>query len=319
MSLRFRTPLPSVHGDVPRPPLSLADWFRLGGLVLVLHLLCPGLEHAVWAQAADVPTYELDRPDATVSLPNTLREASGLIVLTDDLVGTIEDERGLLYLVETATGRIGSAKRFGPDGDYEGLTHVGPRVFVLRSDGTLFDIADWRADSLVVRIHASPLSRRHDTEGVAYDPDTHQLLVACKEYAGPGRARQKAIFAFDLATETWRPDPVATVSLSAFNRLAEDSQLDRMLRRFLTPFLDVSGFKPSGLALHPTTGHRYVLSSGRSSLVILAPDGTLLDVQALPQDLLPQPEGIAFTPDGDLLIATEGVLAQSHLLRFGAR
>ena len=60
-----------------------------------------------------------------------------------------------------------------------------------------------------------------------------------------------------------------------------------------------------------------MLSSVRKALVLLDPaDGTLLDVWPLPDDLFRQPEGLAFLPNGDLYISSEGSGGKAMLARF---
>ena len=45
-------------------------------------------------------------------------------------------------------------------------------------------------------------------------------------------------------------------------------------------------------------------------------EGTLEAIWQLPEDLFPQPEGIAFLPDGDLFISNEGRGGKANILRF---
>ena len=91
------------------------------------------------SEALAAPPYTFDRPDTLFRLPNRLREISGLTVLDDQRLGAVQDEKGKLYVLNLHTGEIEDDPRFDKDGDYEGLARVGDRVFVLRSNGTLYD------------------------------------------------------------------------------------------------------------------------------------------------------------------------------------
>ena len=189
-------------------------------------------------------------------------------------------------------------------------------MFVLRSDGTLFEIADWRAPKLKVTKHRTPLSSKYDTEGLGYDAARHRLLIACKEYAGKGLKHHRAVYAFDLTAGKLLDAPVFTISTKDLPVPAGEGALNRRLRKLFGKAVDMSGFKPSALAVHPVTGRVYVLSSVRKMILVLTPDGAIRDVWPLPKKRFPQPEGLAFFPDGTLFLSNEGGGKRATLLRF---
>lgn len=265
------------------------------------------------------PPYAFDQPDTLFRLPNRLQEISGLTVLDDQTLGAVQDEKGKLYLINLHTGEVEDDPTFDKDGDYEGLARVGDRVFVLRSDGTLYEITNWRAKKLDAIKHKTSLRAKHDTEGLVYDAANARLLIACKEYAGKGLKNHKAIYAFDLASETLRDEPVFTIDTRAVAAQRDASGLNERIRRAVQPALDLSGFKPSALGLHPLTGDLYVLSSVRKALVVLNPEGAVAAVWPLPGKSFRQPEGLAFLPNGDLFIASEGDGKKAVLMRFAYR
>ena len=269
---------------------------------------------------ADVaPPYAFNSPDTLFRLPNRLREISGLTVLDEQTLGAIQDEKGKLYLLNLHTGEIEDDPRFDKDGDYEGLARVGDRVFILRSNGTLYEITNWRANKLETTKHKTSLSAKHDTEGLVYDAANARLLIACKEFAGKGLKKQKAIYAFDLETETLLDEPVFTIDTRAFTDQTDAGGLNDAIRRAVEPAADLSGFKPSALGLHPITGELYVLSSVRKALVVLNPAGEMVEVWVLPEKRFRQPEGLAFLPNGDLFVASEGSGKKATLMRFNYR
>ncbi|GIV58308.1 MAG: hypothetical protein KatS3mg042_1221 [Rhodothermaceae bacterium] len=283
----------------------------------VVGMLCLGLACARPALPPDAPSpYAFDRPAAAFELSRALYEISGLTFLADSLLGAVQDEDGRLYLLDAATGKVVRDEKFAGDGDYEGVERVDRRVYVLRSDGALFEIEDWQASDYDVKKHRLDLPKGCDAEGLAHDPARHRLLIACKERPGNDLEGHRAVYAFDLETERLRETPAYTIPLRAVaERLPERNALNRTLRRLLSP-ADLHVFKPSGLAIHPVTGRVYVLSSVLEALAVLEPDGTLEAVWPLPGDRLPQPEGIAFTPEGDLFLASEGHGGKATLLRF---
>ncbi len=269
---------------------------------------------------AMVPPYAFDAPDTLFKLPNRLREISGLTLLDDQILGAVQDEKGRLYLLNMNTGKIEDDPRFDKDGDYEDLARVGDTVYVLRSNGTLHEITNWRANNLETVKHKTALSAKHDTEGLVYDVSNNRLLIACKEFPGKGLKNQKAIYAFDLTTKTLLEEPVYTINLAALSQqLNTERGPNAAVRRALGSAFDMSGFKPSALGIHPVTGHLYVLSSVRKALVVLNADNSVEAVWPLSEELFRQPESLAFLPNGDLFIASEGAGKRATLVRYTYR
>ncbi len=249
------------------------------------------------ASGAEIPPpYRLDAPDAVVELAPELREISGLTVLPSGNLGAVQDERGTIYELDPATGRIVDRLAFHGNGDFEGVELVpGDAVWALRSDGTLDRIARDSTGAPASRTVDTPLRGRNDTEGLAYD-GAGRLLIACKEWPGDGLGDVRAVYAFDLATETLGPRPVALLDRQRVDGLA--------------------AFKPSALAVHPVSGEVYVLSSVRTAIAVLTPDGALRAVLPFPSGLVPQPEGMAFAADGTLYVSSEGPRGPGLLLRY---
>ena len=247
---------------------------------------------------AAVP-YLLADPDTIAVLPDDLEEISGLAVGPGGALLAVQDEDGLLFEIDPSTGAIVGRRPFYDEGDYEGVEAVGDDVWVVESDGDLYRLAPG-AD--VAERTETGLGRRSDVEGLGLDPATGHLLLACKEHPGGdldgGRDGVRAIWAFDPATGTLGDEPAYVLPRAE---------------------LDATGppyFKPSAVAVHPTSGDLYVLSSVRKALVVVSSDGTLRAAIALPPRLYPQPEGIAFGADGTLTISNEGAGGSATLLRF---
>lgn len=239
-------------------------------------------------KARDTPApaqgpYHFDRPAARFTLPYALREISGLTVLGEGYLGAVQDEAGELYILSTETGEVATVVPFGPPGDYEGIERVGDRLFALRSDGVIMELLDWASGRASVRTFETELgSFNCNAEGLGTDGG--RLLIACKEEASDGRS---PIYAFDLSTET----------------LTEASEL--ILDRNAGPGKEA--LRPSALAVDPISGRTVVLSSRREALISITPGGSAaVEVWDIRPAGLPQPEGLAFLPNGDLFISSEG-------------
>lgn len=252
----------------------------------------PGADPPEADPPADLPIpYRLAAPSRVVELGDELREISGLTILPDGLLGAVQDEAGVLYRLDPATGAVRSREAFQARGDFEGVEAVGGDVWALQSNGDLYRLRGTDVD-----VFETDLAARNDAEGLAYDAARGRLLIACKENPGRGLGDVRAVYAFDLRTNRLDPTPVFT--------------LDRTRLDANEPF------KPSAIAVRPGSGDVYILSSVRKALVVLAPDGTVRAVVALPEALYAQPEGIAFAADGTLLISNEGPDGPATLLRF---
>jgi uncharacterized protein YjiK len=236
-------------------------------------------------QSADFP-YNLNSPDQEYSLPESLREISGLSYLSSDKLACIQDEEGVLFIFDTRQSKIAEEIQFGKSGDYEGIEVIGNKVYVIKSNGKIlsFDIGK---PNEVIEI-STPLTQKNDIEGLGYDPINNTLLIACKakaEVSGNG-ATGKAIYSYDLHQNKFLEEPVLVIKEG-----------------------DVKGgksnkIKPSGVAVHPKTGEHYILAS--SHQVFVFKDKALSNTIPLDPSIFTQPEGICFSEDGTLFISSEG-------------
>jgi uncharacterized protein YjiK len=245
---------------------------------------------AASAASAAAQAYDFERPDLTIELHDDLHEISGLTTLPDGRLAAVQDEEGVIFVMNGQTGQIEERRSFGADGDYEGIELVGDRVFVLRSDGSLFE-SSWSENGSDEREIETPLAGRNDTEGLAYDEGSGRLLIACKEDPGEGiNDSQKAIYALDGASGAFDSDPAFLIDADEVEDQASGN----------------GPFRPSALAVHPVDGTLFVLSSNLKVIVVVGPDGAVREVWSLSGRMFEQPEGLAFLPDGTLYVASEG-------------
>lgn len=267
----------------------------------------------------DDSTYRFDftAPDLELELPGRLREISGLTMISDSLVGAIEDEKGVIYLINTNSGEVVNEFKFGKKGDYEGVELVDDTMYVLRSNGDIYMVADWRSEDPHTSRIRTYLDRKNDPEGLGYQAEHHRLLIAAKESPGKGRPRVRSIFGFDLFRKELDPEPAYMIPLDTVGvRLGLPGE---WIRTLLAPILDLEGFKPSALAVHPLTGDIFVISSVLKAIAVLNPAGKLTALIPVEVDGMPQPEGLAFLSTGDILISTEGRGGKGKIFRFNQR
>jgi len=256
------------------------------------------------------PPYALDAPDGTAELPEALTELSDLTAAGGDALWAVDDEQGALFRVDAKTGAVLETLPFAAAGDFEAVASAGALVFAARSDGAVFavDPKTGKAETL-----ASSLPRDCDVEGLAHDPAGNRLLASCRRPVGSKAERRWPLYALDLATRKVPAAPVLSVSRAAIAELRKRQPASGL--KHADDDLD-----PSALAVHPTTGQLWLLSARGHVLVVLSRDGAPLSLTALPPERFPQPEAIAFLPDGTLVIGSEARRGgPARLYRFTAR
>ncbi|MEO1050306.1 MAG: SdiA-regulated domain-containing protein [Bacteroidota bacterium] len=252
--------------------------------------------------------YDLANPDHRYSLDDDLEEISGLSYFRPDQLAMIEDESGTLYIYDFDEDEITKEYKFHKDGDYEGIEMIHRKAYVIKSNGKLYHFKVMKNGKTDTERVETPLNIKNDVEGLCHDPANHRLLIACK---GDGDikgndVKGKAIYALDLDTYTLSKEPVYTISKKQLKAVNEASD---------NPF-KIKDFSPSGLAVHPKTGQLYVIASDGHLLVVLNTDGSVGAIAPLYPKLFRQPEGICFSPDGDLYIASEGRGGKGYILEF---
>ncbi len=265
-------------------------------------------------------SYDFDNPDVVFELPKALKEISGLSVLDENHLAAIQDEKGKIYKISIDQGKLEKETRFAKDGDFEGIELAGKDLYVLRSDGDIYRIRNFDAKNPGKEVDSKKyetfLSQKHDTEGLGYDSLNNRLLVVCKEDPGSGYKNSRTIYAFDLASHKLQKDPVLVIDLNQLEQMTPDNPLNSFIRKLAAPLKDLSGFKPSAIAVHPVTGQTFIVSSVRKLLLAYDDEGALNELWLLSEDLFRQPEGLAFLPNGDLFIASEGGNGRGKLMRF---
>lgn len=249
--------------------------------------------------------YDFDKPDAIFELPRPLEEISGISLLDDSTLVAIQDEDGILFMIDTRTGKVRTSSKWGGPGDYEDVQVVGSDIWVLRSDGTLFKIEAAENGGIGnVTEYDTPLGSMNDTEGLAYDQSKNRFLIACKESPGKGYSGNvRAVYAFDLESNELEEKAVFTIDLG------EVGGQTKMIG------FKINTFKPSAIRLQPGSQDWFIVSSVKKAIVVFR-DQSLMQIYNLPGVYFEQPEGLEFDRAGNLFVANEGKGGSALLLRF---
>ncbi|MXV51280.1 hypothetical protein GS399_09895 [Pedobacter sp. HMF7647] len=246
-------------------------------------------------KSAPAKSYDLSKPLKTWKLPASLKEISGIAWVDANHLLAIEDLTPNLYLLNMNGKNIierkvlikQETKKF----DLEDVSVNGTTAYCLRSDGKLYQVANWNTKASSIK-YETGLSRDNNTEGICVDPPSKDLLIACKEDNGLKDAKKstRAVYRFSPSTRQLNKKPFLLIEKKDLGIKEERPDVF-----------------PSAISIHPTTHDIYLLSTRENKcLMVYTYQGKFKSIQYLNADEFPQPEGICFAPDGTLFISTEG-------------
>jgi len=247
--------------------------------------------------------YDLDRRAARFDLPGRLEEVSGLGLTPEGRLFAHDDERAIVYEVDTSEEDVGKRFQLGDPpvaGDFEGITIVGERFFLVTSHGVLYEFREMPdGREAPYRVTDTALGAECEIEGLDYDPASDALLFACK-VAAPDRGTL-VVHRIGLA-----PDAPALTPLTVDRGQLRGHGVSR-------------AFAPSAVAVDPATGNIVLLSGATPALLEVDRSGRVVSGTMLSPDRHRQPEGLAFGADGTLYIADEGDGREARVTAYAPR
>jgi len=229
--------------------------------------------------------YSLAEPAADWRLPGRLREISGLALTSDGRLFAHDDERAIVYQVDYSEGGLVKAWALGDPparADFEGIAVAGDRVWLVTSDGRLYEAGEGQDDDRVLyNTYETGVGRSCEVEGLEFEPRDETLLLVCKTHRVGQLQDVIAIYRWSIAERALVEPPI----------LVRRAEIDR--RRGVEGRSDRAGFNPSGIARDPATQNYFLVAARQGLLAEIQPDGTVVAVQRLGLRLHPQAEGIA--------------------------
>lgn len=257
-----------------------------------------GAEEKVVITRKEITEYNFKHPDDKWELPKSLKEISGITWLRENYLLAIEDLHPLLYelrlqgkkadIMRKVEFKQTDKEKF----DFEDLVVKGKNVYALWSHGVVFKINNWEKANKVEKTKTW-LAKENNTEGMAYDPVTGNLLIACKNESGleDEKKSTRVVYEFDTKGDSIKSEPFLVINKKDFEKTAGE-QID---------------FYPSAIGVHPRTHDIYIISTRSTKCIAqFSHNGKMKAFSYLDKDLLIQPEGICFDPSGNMFISTEG-------------
>jgi len=238
--------------------------------------------------------YDLENPKI-LKLGDALSEISGICFYPkDSSVFAISDENGNLYKIHLNKNFLITEWKFDKPGmDFEEVFLHDNTFYVLQSNGNVVTINfSEKGDTIFNRRSVFPGSDRNknEFESMYYDDLYNGLIVLCKDCEND-KKNDVSAWDFDPSNDRYSP---SQFSLNV-KTIAEKLGTEKLK------------LKPSAAAINPLTKDVWILASANQLLIVTDRKGNTKEVYTLNPVIFKQPEGITFTPWGDLLISNEAV------------
>ena len=246
--------------------------------------------------------YDIRKPDNR-ELGKSVNEISGLTFNTDDSsLLAVSDSKRKIFQIDLSREKLKDyAEKMYTQSDFEDLVKIDTNIYVLISDGTIIGMPLHVADSSQTIVYPTPFRGKNDFETMYYDRNANGLIIICKECEEEKGQHKRTAYRFNLSEKAFDDSPFFSISTQEVKSLVKN---------------DDAEFRPSAAAIHPIEKNLYILASAGSLLVITDLKGKVLEAFNLNPDIYPQPEGIAFSPDGTMYISNEGKYGKPTLLVF---
>jgi uncharacterized protein YjiK len=230
--------------------------------------------------------YNLTKP-FILKLPVELDEISGLAFYARDTsVFAIGDEFGWLYKIPLTAGKPIRKWKFSNEGDFEDLAMVDKVFYVLKSNGNIIAFTFDDHNKILTQQLDFPASG-NEFEILFYDRHQFKLILICKDCETD---KKKALTAFYFNLLYKRYDDSSSINVTPIANMIGEKKIK---------------FKPSAAAINPITDELFIVSSVNKLLVVADRKGNPKQTYPIDGALFKQPEGITFTPEGDMIISNE--------------
>lgn len=235
--------------------------------------------------------YDLNKP-YKLRLGDALTEISGIDFYSkDSSVFAISDENGNLYKIYFNKNFLTEKWKFDNTHDFEDVLLHDSTFYVLQSNGNI-ETVNFSARGDTIFNRKSKFSqtdkKKNEFESLYYDNEYNKVIMICKD-CEDDKKNTVSSWAFDPSNDTYAPFQFSINVKTIAKKLGEEK----------------IKLKPSAAAINPVTKDVWILASTNQLLIITDRKGNTKEVCTLDPVIFNQPEGITFTPWGDLLISNE--------------
>ncbi len=233
-------------------------------------------------------------------LARALQEISGLAVTSDGRVVAHGDERAVVVQVDACAATAVKSFTLGTPpvrGDFEGIAIAGDRLFLVTSNGQLYEFREGADGSAVpFTVRNTGFGKVCEIEGLAYEPGDRVLLMGCKQPVRRELRPTITVLRWSLDSSSPAEPPSLTIPLGD------------VVRR-----LDSKGFHTSAIERDARSGNYLLVAGPEQALLEVSAKGALVAVRSLRRQLHPQPEGLTLLGDSVLVVADEGANGRASI------
>jgi hypothetical protein len=239
--------------------------------------------------------YDFSHPTQTFEMPIMLKEISGISYIGNSQLVCVQDELGVLFLLDCSNKKVLDFFRFTDVGDFEDIATNQDTAYILRSDGSIFSFNYKNFEGKVN--HTNTSVKCLDSEGLFYNKQDNSLLIACK------------------SNDFNSGDTIRNIYKTFTNKLFDANielqinikEIRKMLyEKYNVDKLENIQLNPSAIAIHPISKETYILSA-EDRLIAIYKNNKLKNIIPLPSKIYHKPEGIDFNESGDLYLSSEGI------------
>ena len=235
--------------------------------------------------------YDLNHP-LILTLNDALREISGIhFYRKDTSVFAISDEMGYLFKIHLKNDYVTQKWKFDKPLDFEDVSYHDSLFYILESNGNIHTLKfSPHGDTITTQISVfDPGGKgKNEFESLYYDSSRKSFIMICKDCQNDKKSKVTA-WGYDPENHVFTPS-VFTIDADIIAKKAGQKKMK---------------FKPSAAEINPATGELWILSAVNSLLVRADQNGNCKEAYPLNSGLYTQPEGISFTPKGDMIISNE--------------
>ncbi len=252
--------------------------------------------------------YDLSDPEEKHTLPESLKEVSGIAIYNEKYIAAVQDEKGSIYMYSLKDKKVKEKMKFGDAGDYEGITIHDRKAYVIASNGKFYSMDIDKNDLRNIQSQKIKIEINTDIEGLCYHPQIDKFLIAFKGRLSKNDFDERSVVTYDGSGPKYNKKLFYSINnrqikeyINADTSKRKDLEKLKEKLSWLKP-----AFFPSEIAIHPLSGDIFMISSVNKLLIVVdAKKQQLKYLEVLDDDILPHPEGMTFKKDGTLFISSE--------------